>query len=96
MTVDFKEWHAGQVRQCANCYLIEARKLGSGAYFNLRPLRDAVREHIKDLRECVKTFDESAFAENFAGTRNSMQEAANELTEALRADEGMMQKEKVQ
>ena len=79
-------WIAGQIRQCADCYFFEAVKLGDGFAFNYRPLREAITNHIADLRRCVKVFSESEHAEAFKNTSAEMQKAAEELTVALDQD----------
>lgn len=64
-------WAAGQLRQCADCFLLQSTKVGNGYAFNTRPLRMAVGKHIEVLRQL----------EN-----EEMEKAADDLSEALNAD----------
>lgn len=67
-------WAAGQLRQCADCFLLQAVKVGSGYAFNSRPLRVAVSKHINELQ---------------LSEDSKMHEAAGVLREALNADLGV-------
>ncbi len=82
-------WMAGQMRQCADCLLLQSRKIGDGYAFNHRPLRNAVNDHIQDLERCVKVFTESEHADAFHKTSMEMRKAADELRTALNADLGI-------
>src|SRR5687767_3908514 len=72
------EFVAGQLRQCADCWKIDTVLMRGGTMFNMRPLRDVVRDHITDLRGCVKAFQESEHAEAFTNTAAEMNKAADE------------------
>lgn len=78
---------SGLMRQCRNCLFVEGDTLKSGFAFDLRPLRNKIREHVADLRRCVTVIDGSEFADGLKGTRDELEKAANELEESVRQDE---------
>lgn len=77
---------SGMLRQCKDCFFVQALVLKGGFAFDLRPLRKVVLEHVADLRRCVSTIDESEFAAGFKATRDEIEKASNELEEAVRLD----------
>ena len=68
---------------------MEVRSFGFNIAFNARPLRQAVREHIKDLERCMVGIAESNFAAEFDATRKEIGVAAKDLSDALIRDEGV-------
>lgn len=87
-------WSAGQLRQCADCWLMQTVRMGGGDFaVSLRPLRYVVRDHIADLRRCVKAIQESEYADQLESTCAEIETAIHELSNALMADEGIPVKE---
>lgn len=44
-----RQWFAGQLRQCADCWFVQVETFAPGTAFNPRPLREAVRKHLAAL-----------------------------------------------